>query len=104
MKIRKFNESEEFIKSPQEFKKMKNEVLNDIDKLLIDYESFIRQISPKYWRTSGTIFKNIHNMREDILRMSKQLTMKDLNDDFVRDEILTDEQKKLWNTLKQYNL
>jgi hypothetical protein len=43
-------------------------------------------------------------MREYIGEIDEILTMKDLENEFFRKQIFSDEDKKLWNDTKKYNL
>jgi hypothetical protein len=113
MKVKKFNESqiapgvaiEYFIKSPEEFEKMRGQVISDFDRLINSYSKLTRQTSPKCWRLTGHQLTELRKMKVEFYKeVDKQLTMSDLEIEIVRDELLTPKQKELWNDMRKYNL
>lgn len=92
-----------FIKTQSEFDEMKKEFTQKIDSFLIDFNEFTRHLSSKYWRSSGNIFSKLTQYKNRMKEFTP-ITMKELQHDWVRDEVLTDEEKELWNTSNKYNI
>lgn len=91
------------LKTRQEYDLMKDKMSSEIDNFLSKFDVFIRSTSPDYWRTTGTLYTTIKNFKDELKRL-KPLTDKHLEQDWIRDEVLTDEEKELWNNSKKYNL
>jgi hypothetical protein len=70
MKIQKFNESQQrnYDHTKDDFEIAKKEVEMALQNLLEKYEDFTNDVSPKYWRTTGTHLTSIRNILEDIQR------------------------------------
>ena len=91
------------VKTKTEFQLMKDELNQKLDDVIQSYDKFLKSISPSQWRGTGTHFRNLSDLRDDI-KYFKPLTDKDLENEWVRDEVLTDEEKELYNNSKKYNL
>jgi hypothetical protein len=90
-----------FVKSPKEYEKLKKGFSKKIDKFLKDYMDFLNYTSPDYWRSG--IYSNIKKYKDQI-ESFQPLTMKELENEWNRDQVFNDEQKEYWNTLKKYNI
>lgn len=90
-----------FVKTNKEYKELKDEFSKKIDSFLKDYLEFLNFTSPAYWRSS--IYTKINNYKEEMKDFTP-LTMKHLDNEKVRDEVLSDEDKELWNASKKYNI
>jgi hypothetical protein len=57
MKIKKFNESfiDKYIKTPEEFEEIKNQMLKDIDDFIDKYDKFTGIVSPSHWRARTSL-------------------------------------------------
>jgi hypothetical protein len=95
-----------YVKTPDEFDKLKQKMLKKLIRFIDDYEEFSKYTSPSSWRLSGHHFMELKNLKKDLIDTDriKSLTMKDLENEFVRDEIFTDEEKELWDATTKYNL
>lgn len=91
----------DFIKTPDEYNELRNDFSTKIDSFLDDYGKFLDSTSPDYWR--GGIYQKIKKLKGDIYGY-EPLTLKHLDADWVRDEVLSDEQKEIWDNTKKYNL
>ena len=90
-----------FVKTPEEYEKLKNNFSKKIDKFLKDYNDFLNYTSPYYWRSS--LYGNIEEYKNTIQNF-KPITMKELEDGMIRNQVFNDEQKEYWNTLNKYNI
>ena len=91
------------LKSRQEFQEMKDNMSIEIDNLLKNYEEFTKSVSPDHWRTTGFHFTNLKKLKNDIQRF-EPLKDKDLEEEWIRDQVLTDEEKEFYKTINNYNL
>lgn len=80
MIIKKF---ETFDYSKDDFDFGKKSVLLAIDTLIQEYEDFSRNISPKNWRSSGTHFTELRQMKENINRF-EPVTAEEKEIDWVK--------------------
>ena len=87
----------------ERFEKMKDEMSNDVDVFITKFETFLNSSSPSQWRSTGSAFSGVLGLKTTI-KNSKPLTLSDLEHKFVRDEVLTDEEKELYNKSKKFNL
>lgn len=92
-----------FIKTQLEFDEMKKEFTRKIDSFLIDFNEFTRHVAPKYWRSGGIVYSELKKFKDHIQKF-EPIQMKDLKQDWVRDEVMTDDERELWNTSKKYNV
>lgn len=92
-----------YVKSKKEYDKLKNDMIDQIEDLMKNYEEFSKSTSSKYWRNTGTHFTELRGMISDIEHF-EPITMKDLDNEVIRDQVLTDEEKELYNATKNYNL
>lgn len=91
------------VKTKDEFELMKKDILSKIDKFVLDYTDFTMKVSPKNWRSTGDLFMALNKAKEYIPEY-EPLQMKDLEQYWVRDEVLTDEEKALYDATKKYNV
>ncbi len=91
------------IKTKEEFLDAKKNILADFETYLNSYNKFTRIVSPSSWRSLGNNF-NSHNIKDSIKNAKGPITMKDLESEFIRDEVLTDEEKEIYNQITKYNL
>lgn len=91
-----------YIKSPDEFQKMKEDVIDKVDAFLDSYDKFTKQLSPSCWRSSGDYF-SIQALKNDIDNF-KQCTQKDVDNEYFRKEVMTEEEKEKYNREKKYNI
>ena len=92
-----------FIKTKSEFEEMKKDFTQKIDSFLNDFNEFTRHLSPSYWRSTGKVFSELKTLKYN-MRVLEPIQMKHLEQDWVRDEVLNDEEKEEYNTIKKYNL
>lgn len=88
------------LKSPKEFSKSKKELIDKFQDFYDTYDKFIFSVSPSQWRTTGHHMANLREIGAELVDLDP-LLMKDLESEFVRDQILTDEEKELWNNVKK---
>lgn len=88
------------LKTKQEYELMKSEMSMEIDNFLKKFDEFIRSTSPNYWRTTGSLYTKIKNFKDYELKNIEPLSKKDLEQEWVRDEVATEEEKKA----AKYNL
>jgi peptidoglycan hydrolase CwlO-like protein len=43
-----------------------DKIKSQIDSLLEDYEEFTKKVSPKNWRSTGSHFTNLREMKKDV--------------------------------------
>lgn len=91
------------VKTKAEFQLMKDDILDKLDKFIDDYDKFTRKVGSKYWRVSGAFAGELQNIKKEIPRF-EPLTFKELQHDWIRDDILTDEEKEIYNNTKKYNI
>jgi len=91
------------ILTPIEFKKHKEDFSKEIDKFLNKFDDFTRKISPSDWRIGSKIYNDLKNYKKEIPNF-KPLEDKHLEQDFIRQEILTPEELEFYNATKKYNL
>jgi len=91
------------VKTQEEYEEMKKDFTNKIDKFLLDFNEFSRKTSPKYWRSFGDAHVGLRNIK-DRMKEYTPLKMKHLEVDFVRDDVLNDKEKEIYNQTKKYNL
>lgn len=92
-----------FVLTPKEFQEKKEEFKSKIDKFTSDYHEFTRYVSPSNWRTVGGHQVEIDQLKHHVDKATP-LKSKDLEQDWVRDQVLNDEEKEEWNAMKKYNL
>lgn len=92
------------IKTPAEFKKSKEEVLTKLMDFRDTYSEFIKTVKPSEWRRTGNHFAELKKMQLEIPIEEGPITIKDLENDFIRNQLLNDEEKELWDNAKKYNL
>lgn len=91
------------IKTLDEYEQMKKNFNNDIDSFLKKFDIFLNSTSPSYWRTTGKLYTDMKNFKKEVNKF-EPLNMKHLEIDWVRDEVLDDEDREEWNNIKKYNL
>ena len=91
------------LKSRQEFQEMKDDMSIEIDNLMINYEEFTKSVSPNHWRSTEFHFTNLKKLKDEIQRFGP-LKPEDLEDEWIRDQVLTDEEKDFYKTINNYNL
>lgn len=91
------------LKTRKEYDLMKDELSTEIDNFLSKFDVFLRSTSPNYWRTTGTLYTNIKNFKDEIKNI-KPLTIDELEQEWIRTQVLTEEEEEEWNTQKKYNL
>lgn len=91
------------VKTTKEFQKMKNDITKKLSSFIKSYNTFSRSISPHNWRTSGHFYTEFIKLRNDIKNF-KPITNKDLENDFIRDQVLTPKERELYNNMNKYNL
>ena len=91
------------VKTRQEYELMKDEMSSEIDNFLLKFNTFITSTSPSHWRSTGTLYTNIKNFKNDLQDLTP-LTDKQLEQEWVRANVMTDEKRELWNNAKKYNL
>jgi hypothetical protein len=91
------------IKTRAEYDKMKIDILKKIDNFIYDYNEFTRKTNSKYWRVCGELSAELNNIKGEIPRF-KPLNSKELSQSWIRDEILTDEEKIEYENIIKYNL
>lgn len=92
------------IKTLAEYDQMKADFSNEIDSFLKKFDVFLKSTSPSYWRSTGSVYTTIKNFKKDDLKTLKPLELKHLEVEWVRDEVLDDDEKEEWNDTKKYNL
>jgi hypothetical protein len=87
MKIKKFDQllTEELYEQ-KIFDGQKADVLDKLDEFMSEYDEFIRKVSPKHWRSTGTHFTQLRQMKEGIESFT-ELTEKEKEIDWVKDEL-----------------
>jgi len=75
----------------------------NIDTFIDSFDTFIRSTSPRYWRVTGTAYNDLKKLK-DTIEECEPLTYKDLENAYLRDQVLTDEEKELYNNSNKYNL
>lgn len=105
MKVKKFNENlvAKAIKSEKEFQQMKDEFAIKLDDFIRSYGEFTNSVSPQNWRVSGSYYAKLKDLKI-VMQSFKPLEMKDLEYEYVRDEVLSDKEKELYNNSIKYNL
>lgn len=91
------------IKTKKQFELMKSEMIQKVDDLMKNFHEFTNSISPNNWRTIGSYYQELKNFKEDI-PFFEPITKKDLKKDWVRYEIMTDEEKEIYKTSKKMNI
>jgi len=91
-----------FMKTNSEFQEMKQDVVNKLNSFIDSYDKFSNHINPKHWRSSGNYYE-IKNLKDDIDDYT-QCTADNLESDFFRKEVMTDEEREEYETEKKYNL
>jgi hypothetical protein len=91
------------VKSNKEFQRMKDNITKKLDNFIKSYDGFSRSVSPNNWRTSGSYYSKFIDLKHDIQNF-QPITNKELEQEWVRDAIMTDEEKELYNNSKKYNL
>ena len=91
------------VKSKKEFQKMKDSISKKLDNFIKSYDVFSSSVSPINWPTSGHYYTELKKMKQNIQYL-QPITNKDLEQEWVRDAIMTDEEKELYNNSKKYNL
>lgn len=91
------------IKTEKEFNTMRSDIITKLDQFYIDYNNFVNSVSPSNYRLTGHHFIELRNMRDDIQKFTR-LNIKDLENDFIRDQVLTEEEKELYDDTKNFNL
>jgi len=69
MRIRRFKSDDAdrtYDQSKDDFEIGKKSVLSLLDELMLEYEDFTKDVSPKNWRSTGSHFTDLRNMREEI--------------------------------------
>ena len=91
------------IKTLREYNKMKKEFSNEIDSFLKKFSTFTKFTSPEHWRETSYTYNSLKKFK-DKLKEYKPIQLKHLNAEWVRDEVLDDEDKEIWNNTKKYNI
>jgi len=91
------------VKTKAEYELMKKDILTKIDKFLLDYGDFTRKTAPKHWRGTSNVYQALNKAKKDIPEYDP-LEMKHLEHDWVRDDVLTDEEKELYDATTKYNI
>lgn len=78
--IKKYNES------ASSFSDQKESLINMIDSLMQEYDTFSKSVSPKHWRTTGSHFTELRKMKSDLSNFS-ELTEKEKENEWVRKQI-----------------
>ena len=89
------------VKSKEEFEEMKKDMIQKTNNFLKDYYEFSRYVSSNFWRSS--IYSEIEKFRDQIKDYTP-ITMKELEHEWIRNSVLTDEEKEIWNASKKYNV
>lgn len=92
------------IKTPEEFKKSKEETIDKLKDFYDTYSEFCKFTKPSEWRMTGHHLAELKKMQIDITRELGPLTMKDLESEFLRKQVLSPEEQELWNSANKYNL
>ena len=79
--LKNFNENSE--SSINDFEIGKKSVLMALDNLYTEYEDFTNDVSPSFWRTTGTHLTELRKMKEDIERF-KCISDKEKENEFVK--------------------
>ena len=91
------------VKTPEEFHQMKNDIKGKLRKFISEYDQFVKSVSPSNWRSTGHHYQALKIFCDDIDNF-EPVTTKHLDQEWVRDQVLTDEEKEMWNDAKKYNL
>ena len=74
---------------------MKSDMIQKVDDLMKNFSDFSRSISPNNWRTIGSYYQELKKFKEDI-PFFEPITKKDLEQEWVRYEVMTDEEKEIY--------
>lgn len=91
------------VKSNKEFQRMKDNISKKLDNFIKSYDVFSRSVSPINWRTSGHYYSEVKKLKLNIQEFNP-ITNKELEQEWVRNAVMTDEEKELYNNSKKYNL
>ena len=91
------------IKTRTEYNKMKSVLIDKLSDFMVEYDKFVNSTSPSYWRSTGHFYSEVEQLK-NVISKCDPMTYKDLENDFVRSEVLTDEEKELYKNSKKYNL
>jgi len=92
-----------YIKTKEEFQVIKDEMDQKVVDFMKSYDTFTRLTSPKNWRTSGHHFSELRKLKDEIKEF-EPLKLKDLDNEHVRDSIMTDEEKEIYKNSKKFNI
>jgi len=91
------------IKTKKQFELMKSEMIKKIDDFMKNFNDFSRSISPDDWRSVGKYHSELKKFKEDIPYYNP-ITKKDLEQEWVRYEVMTEEEKEIYKTSKKMNI
>ena len=91
------------IKTKKEFQLMKDEMIQKVDSFLKDFHDFTSSVSPNNWRTIGSYYQELKKFKEDI-PFFEPISKKDLEQEWVRYEVMTEEEKEIYKTSKKMNI
>ena len=89
------------IKSLKEFEKEKEKIVNELGNFIKNYDRFLNSVSPRDWKHS--YFSKLEELKE-IIRDFKPMVMKDMEDEWIRKQVLTSEEQELYDKTIKYNL
>lgn len=82
---------------------MKSVLIDKLSDFMVSYDEFVMSTSPSNWRSTGHFYSELNQLKS-IISSCDPLTYKDLENEYVRNDVLTDEEKEIYNNKSKYNL